>query len=173
VFAFFVFILVLGILHGGLSFLFREILNAENLMHGMAAVNAYVFGLLIIVVIVAIIIAIIVTIILLATFAISYTSGISAEGLLVITGSIVGIFVFVTSVVVYSVFIFPNAIPAFRTNIFLYYFAPVLLIATGTIGSGIASFSDFEGARGRFFLAFGFLCILALVAYYAVPNFVS
>ena len=134
--------LILGLLDGGLSFLFRERIFAENLLNNwMGTVNVYIFGLASIVIICLILYKIIRLIRFLEA---DDGVGCLLNLLVIIIIPILALIFIITYVLI--TFIFPNIIVTFKTNIFLYYAGSVILII-GALGALVAykiGFLDFD-----------------------------
>jgi hypothetical protein len=123
-------VLILGLLHGGLSFLLKEILYAGNpLDNWMGTVNTYFFGAGAVVLLVFILCVI---------WSALINDGDAVGCLAKFLGPLLGVICIITYVV-FTLFI-PDIIVAFKTNRFLYYAGSVIMIIDGVLGKLLASY---------------------------------
>jgi hypothetical protein len=134
-----VLLILLGVVDGGLSFLFGQILYAGNLMNNwMGTVNYFVFGLAVLFLLCFIVF------LFRVKSELSSTDGSGTDVLGCLILPIIFLFrlietlgfsllVFIIGCVgLILIFIFTDISILFRTNMFLYYASPVVMVAAGT-----------------------------------------
>jgi hypothetical protein len=109
-------LVILGVVDGILSFLVRNILNSENFMNWMGTVNFFVFGMAVIA--------------LSSLIADDIVSNAGIIGCLV-SGTISAVVLIIGCIILVCTFIFTDISINFRSNMFLYYASPVIMIIAG------------------------------------------